>query len=342
MVIHSSEAERRLTRRIEGKPAVIVTRRLQPVVERRMDELFNVSLNPTDAPMNRQQLIHAMRNCDVLVPTVTDRIDAEMIAAAGDRLGLIANFGAGTEHIDLAAARARKIIVTNTPGVFTDDTADLTMGLILLVPRRFSEAVRTLRTGKWQGWSPSSLLGHRIGGKLLGIVGMGRIGQAVAHRARAFGLQIAYHNRHRLPEALENMLGARYEPDLDRLVAEADILSLNCPASPDTRHIIDARRIALMKPEAYLVNTARGDLVDEGALIEALEAGRLGGAGLDVYTNEPAVDPRLFSLPNVVLVPHLGSATFEGREASGERVIANIRIWADGHRPPDQVLEGLV
>ena len=257
MVIHSSEAERRLTRRIEGKPAVIVTRRLQPVVERRMDELFNVSLNPTDAPMNRQQLIHAMRNCDVLVPTVTDRIDAEMIAAAGDRLGLIANFGAGTEHIDLAAARARKIIVTNTPGVFTDDTADLTMGLILLVPRRFSEAVRTLRTGKWQGWSPSSLLGHRIGGKLLGIVGMGRIGQAVAHRARAFGLQIAYHNRHRLPEALENMLGARYEPDLDRLVAEADILSLNCPASPDTRHIIDARRIALMKPEAYLVNTAR-------------------------------------------------------------------------------------
>lgn len=307
-----------------------------------MDQLFNVSLNPSDAPMNRQQLIAAMRNCDVLVPTVTDRIDAEMLAAAGDRLGLIASFGAGTDHIDLAAARARKIMVTNTPGVFTDDTADLAMALILLVPRRFAEAVRAIQAGKWEGWAPSTLLGHRIGGKQLGIVGMGRIGQAVAHRARAFGLNIAYHNRHRLPEALENMLGARYEPDLDTLVREADILSLNCPASPETRHIIDSRRIALMKPEAYLVNTARGDLVDEAALIEALESGKLGGAGLDVYTNEPAVDSRLLSLPNVVLTPHVGSATFEGREASGERVIANIRIWADGHRPPDQVLEGLV
>ena len=342
MVIHSSEADRRPTRRIEGKPAVIVTRRLLPSVERRMDELFNVSLNPADTPLNRQQLIAAMRNCDVLVPTVTDRIDAEMIAAAGDRLGLIASFGAGTDHIDLAAARARRIMVTNTPGVFTDDTADLTMALILLVPRRFAEAVRTIHAGKWEGWSPSSLLGHRIGGKQLGIVGMGRIGQAVAHRARAFGLNVAYHNRHRLPDALENMLGVRYEPDLDDLVRQADILSLNCPASPETRHIIDARRIALMKPEAYLVNTARGDLVDEAALIDALESGKIGGAGLDVYTNEPAVDSRLLALPNVVLTPHVGSATFEGREASGERVIANIRIWADGHRPPDQVLEGLV
>lgn len=342
MVIHSSEADRRPTRRIEGKPSVIVTRKLLPEVEQRMDELFNVSLNPTDTALNRQQLIAAMRNCDVLVPTVTDRIDAEMIAAAGDRLRLIANYGAGTDHIDLAAARARKIMVTNTPGVFTDDTADLTMALILLVPRRFAEAARTLAAGEWSGWAPSSLLGHRIGGKQLGIVGMGRIGQAVAHRARAFGLNVIYHNRHRLPEALENMLGARYEPDLDALVREADILSLNCPSSPETHGLMDARRIGLMKPEAYLINTARGDLVDENALIAALESGRLGGAGLDVFSNEPAVDPRLLALPNVVLLPHVGSATFEGRADSGGRVIANIRVWADGHRPPDQVLEGWV
>lgn len=305
-----------------------------------MDELFHVSLNPTDVAMNRQQLIAAMRNCDVLVPTVTDRIDAEMIAAAGDRLRLIANYGAGTDHIDLAAARARKIIVTNTPGVFTDDTADVTMALILLVPRRFAEGARTIQAGKWQGWAPSTMLGHRIGGKTLGIVGMGRIGQAVAHRARAFGLSVIYHNRHRLPESLENMLGASYVPDLDKLVQEADILSLHCPASAETKNLIDARRIAMMKPESYLVNTARGELVDENAMIEALESGALGGAGLDVFSNEPAVNPRLLALPNVLLLPHLGSATFEGREASGERVIANIRFWADGHRPPDQVLEG--
>lgn len=340
MVIHSSEADRQSTRRIEGKPAVIVTRRLLPQIERRMDELFHVSLNPTDAAMNRQQLIAAMRNCDVLVPTVTDRIDAEMIAAAGNRLRLIANYGAGTDHIDLAAARARKIMVTNTPGVFTDDTADMTMALILLVPRRFAEGARTIQAGKWQGWAPSTMLGHRIGGKTLGIVGMGRIGQAVAHRARAFGLSVIYHNRHRLPEALENMLGARYVADLDTLVQEADILSLHCPATTETKHLIDARRIAMMKPDSYLVNTARGELVDENAMIEALETGALGGAGLDVFSNEPAVNPRLLALPNAVLLPHLGSSTFEGREASGERVIANIRFWADGHRPPDQVLEG--
>ncbi len=340
MVIHSSEADRQSTRRIEGKPAVIVTRKLLPHVEQRMDELFHVSLNPSDVAMNRQQLIAAMRNCDVLVPTLTDRIDAEMIAAAGDRLRLIANYGAGTDHIDLAAARARKIIITNTPGVLTDDTADMTMALILLVPRRFAEGARTIQAGKWQGWAPSTMLGHRIGGKQLGIVGMGRIGQAVAHRARAFGLSVIYHNRHRLPEALENMLGARYEPDLDALVRDADILSLHCPATAETKNLIDARRIAMMKPESYLVNTARGDLVDENAMIEALESGALGGAGLDVFSNEPAVNPRLLALPNVVLLPHLGSATFEGREATGERVIANIRFWADGHRPPDQVLEG--
>jgi glyoxylate reductase len=329
-----------LSPRLTGKPRVVVTRRLLPSVEARMGELFDVTLNADDTAMSREQLSEAMRHTDVLVPTVTDRIDAALIEGAGERLGLIANFGAGIEHIDLAAARARKIIVTNTPGVFTDDTADMAMSLIIAVPRRFKPGVQLLIEGKWQGWAPSGLLGHRLGGKVLGIVGMGRIGQAVAHRARGFGLEVVYHNRHRLPAALENMLGARYEEDLDAMLGKADIVTLHCPASAETRGLIDAARIAAMKPGAYLINTARGDLIDEGALIAALSDGRLGGAGLDVFAHEPAVDPRLLALPNVVAMPHLGSATVEGREASGERVIANIRFWADGHRPPDQVLEG--
>lgn len=336
----ASMAQRRDGRRVEGKPAVIVTRRLLPETERRMDELFNVSLNGMDHPMSREQLIAAMQRCDVLVPAVTDRIDADMIAQAGDRLGLIANFGAGIEHIDLAAARARRIIVTNTPGVFTDDTADMTIALIIAVTRRLIEGSRVVHDGSWAGWGPSTQLGHRIGGRTLGIVGMGRIGQAVAHRARAFGLSVVYHNRHRLPEALENMLGARYEADLDALVRHSDVISLHCPASPETHHLMDARRIALMKRDAYFINTARGELVDEPALIAALQERRIAGAGLDVYAREPDIDARLLALPGVVLLPHMGSATFEGREASGEKVIANIRFWADGHRPPDQVLEG--
>lgn len=329
-----------LARRVSGKPRVVVTRHLMPSVETRMHELFDVVLNEPDLPMPRADLVAAMREADVLVPTVTDRIDGAMIAEAGDRLGLIANFGAGTEHIDLRAARERKIIVTNTPGVFTDDTADLAMMLILSVPRRLGEGSRLVREGKWTGWAPSAMLGHRIGGKRLGIVGMGRIGQAVAHRARAFGMEVIYHNRHRLPASIENMLGASYEANLDRLIAEADVLTLHCPAAADTHHILDARRIAAMKPSAFVVNTARGDLIDEDALIAALEGGKLGGAGLDVYAREPHVDPRLLALPNVITLPHLGSATMEGREHAGEKVIANIRFWADGHRPPDQVLEG--
>lgn len=333
-------AHEAVKRRIEGKPSVIVTRRLLPETEQRMRELFDVTLNADDRAMTRDELVAAMRSCDVLVPTVTDTIDAGMIAEAGERLGLIANFGAGIEHIDLAATRARKIIVTNTPGVFTDDTADMTLALIISVARRLNHGGRILRAGKWEGWAPSTLLGHRLNGKTLGIIGMGRIGQAVAHRARAFGLQVAYHNRHRLPEALETMLGARYVANLDTLIGDADILSLHCPASPETHHLLDARRIALMKPEAYLINTARGQIVDEQALIEALVAGRIGGAGLDVFEHEPQVDPRLLAHHNVAILPHMGSATFEGRIASGDKVMANIRFWADGHRPPDQVLEG--
>ncbi|MFN5821876.1 MAG: 2-hydroxyacid dehydrogenase, partial [Novosphingobium sp.] len=246
----------------------------------------------------------------------------------------------GVDHIDLAAARARKIIVTHTPGVFTDDTADLTMMLILSVPRRLGEGSRLVRDGAWTGWAPTQLLGRSIGGKRLAIVGMGRIGQAVAHRARAFGMEVTYHNRRPLPGAIENMLGARYEADLDKLLAEADIITLHCPASAETHRLLDARRIALLKPDAYIINTARGDLIDEDALIVALEQGKLGGAGLDVYAREPAVDSRLIALPNVITLPHLGSATVEGRSLAGEKVIANIRFWVDGHRPPDQVLQG--
>ena len=306
-----------------------------------MSELFDARLNPDDEPLTRERLIAAMQEADVLVPTVTDRIDAEMIGRAGDQLKMIANFGAGTEHIDLEAAAARKIIVTNTPGVFTDDTADIAMAGIIGVPRRIREGVGLVRSGKWTGWAPSGMLGRKLGGKTLGIVGMGRIGQAVAHRARAFGLEIVYHNRKRLPEALERMFSARFEPDLDALIASADILTLHCPLTDDTRGMMDARRFALMKPGSSIINTARGELIDQEALIAALKSGQLAGAGLDVYPEEPKVDRRLVQHPNVMTLPHIGSATAEGREASGEKVIANIRFWMDGHRPPDQVLTGL-
>jgi glyoxylate reductase len=325
-----------------GKPRVVVTRHLLPSVEARLSELFDTQLNVEDVPFTRDRLATAMQEADVLVPTVTDRIDAELIDQAGPSLGLIASFGAGVDHIDLAAARARKILVTNTPGVFTDDTADLTMALIIGVPRRLREGTSLIRRHEWTGWAPSALLGRKLGGKVLGIVGMGRIGQAVAWRARAFGLTIRYHNRHRLPQAIESMFGAQYETDLDTLLREADIVSLHCPATEETRGLLSAARIAAMKPGATIINTARADLIDYEAMIGALEAGHLGGAGLDVFPQEPKVDDRLVALPNVIAQPHIGSATIEGREASGEKVIANIRFWADGHRPPDQVLDGLV
>lgn len=307
-----------------------------------MCELFDTALNRGDVPLSRDQLIAAMKNADVLVPTVTDRIDAAMIEQAGPQLRLIANFGAGTEHIDLAAAARRKIIVTNTPGVFTDDTADIAMCGIIGVPRRIREGVALVRSGKWSGWAPSGMLGRRLGGKVLGIVGMGRIGQAVAFRARPFGLSVIYNNRKQLPSAVETMLGARFVDDLDALLQKADIVTLHCPLTEETHGLLDARRIGLMKPGSSLINTARGELIDQEALISALESGHLAGAGLDVYPDEPHVDKRLLKHPNVMTLPHIGSATAEGREASGEKVIANIRFWMDGHRPPDQVLEGLV
>ena len=321
-------------------PTVIVTRELPDAIMDRMEALFHTTSNRDDRPFDRDALMAAVADCDVLVPTVTDPIDADLLAAAGPRLKLIANFGAGVNHIDLRAARARGIIVTNTPGVLTEDTADMTMALIVSVPRRLAEGEKLVRSGEWRGWSPGGMLGHRIGGKALGIVGMGRIGQAVAQRARAFGLSVHYHNRHRLPAVLEGQLGATWHPDLDAMLEQVDILTLHTPRNADSEKLLDRRRIGLLRPHVYLINASRGGIVDEDALVDALEAGRLAGAGLDVWAHEPAIDPRLLALPNVVMTPHMGSATYEGRVASGERVIQNIRMWADGHRPPDQVLEG--
>ncbi|WP_409574473.1 2-hydroxyacid dehydrogenase [Sphingomonas sp. TF3] len=321
-------------------PKVWVTRELPDAVMDRMEQLFHTTIHRGPAALTRDELAAAMAECDVLVPTVTDEIDAGLIASAGPALKLIANFGAGVNHIDLKAARARGIIVTNTPGVLTEDTADMTMALILSVPRRLAEGEKLVRSGEWKGWTPGGMLGHRIGGKALGILGMGRIGQAVARRARAFGLTIHYHNRLRLPKVVEAELQAQWHPNLDEMLSTIDILTIHTPRNPDSEGLIDAGRIALLRPHVYVINTSRGGIVDEGALIVALEGGRLAGAGLDVWQHEPQIDPRLLALPNVVMTPHMGSATFEGRLATGEKVIANIRMWADGHRPPDQVLEG--
>jgi glyoxylate reductase len=323
-------------------PKLIVTTELTDHVMDRMRELFDAQINMTGTAMSRAELEKAVASADVLAPTITDSIDADLIAKAGPQLKLIANFGVGVDHIDLKAARARGIIVTNTPGVLTEDTADMTMALILSVPRRLGEGEKLIRQGQWNGWRPNGMLGHRVNGKRLGIIGMGRIGRAVATRAKGFGITTLYHNRHRLPEGIEAELGATYEPNLDALLASVDIISINCPHTSETHELIDERRIALIKPDAYLINTARGEIVDEDALIKALQNGEIGGAGLDVYTHEPNVDPRLLALSNVVLLPHMGSATYEGREAMGEKVIANIRAWVDGHRPPDQVLEGWI
>ncbi|HAJ48314.1 MAG TPA: D-glycerate dehydrogenase, partial [Alphaproteobacteria bacterium] len=312
------------------KPLVIVTRKLPDVVETRMRELFDTRLNVDDTPMSQAQLIEAVAQADVLVPTVTDRIDSKVLARAGERLQLIANFGAGVDNIDVETARSRNITVTNTPGVLSDDTADMTMGLILAVPRRLVEGAGVIAKGDFKGWSPTWMLGNRLTGKRLGIIGMGRIGQAVAKRAQAFGLQIHYHNRKPVSKQIEEQLEATYWESLDQMLARMDIVSVNCPHTPATFHLLSARRLKLMKASAFIVNTARGEVIDENALARMLEAGELAGAGLDVYENEPAVNPKLLKLKNVVLLPHMGSATIEGRIDMGEKVIINIKTFADG------------
>ena len=324
-----------------NKPLVIVTRRLPDAIETRMMELFNCRLNLEDKPMSQAELIEAVKEADVLVPTVTDRIDASVLSHAGPKLRLIASFGTGVDHIDLKTARQRGITVTNTPGVLTEDTADMTMALILAVSRRLSEGERLVRAGKWTGWSPTSMLGQRIWGKRLGIIGMGRIGQAVARRARGFGLSIHYHNRRRVHESIEQELEATYWESLDQMLARMDIISVNCPHTPATYHLLSARRLKLLRPDAIIVNTSRGEVIDENALARLLAAGELAGAGLDVFEHEPAINPRLLKLENVVLLPHMGSATIEGRMAMGEKVLINIKTFVDGHAPPDRVLEAM-
>jgi len=324
------------------KPVVVVTRKLPDSVELRMRELFDARLNPEDKPMTQAQLAEAVKTADVLVPTVTDRIDASVLSKSGEQLKLIANFGNGVDNIDVTTAVQRGITVTNTPGVLTEDTADMTMALILAVPRRLVEGVKALETDQFRGWSPSWMLGHRLWGKRLGIVGMGRIGQAVARRARAFGLQIHYHNRKPVAAEIADELGATWWDSLDQMLARMDIVSINCPHTPATYHLISARRLKMMKPSAYIVNTARGEIIDEDAMVQLLETGALAGAGLDVFENEPRVDPRLLRLKNVVLLPHMGSATIEGRLDMGEKVIINIRTFVDGHRPPNRVVPAMV
>ncbi len=329
------------------KPLVVVTRKLPDTVETRMRELFDAHLNVDDIPMDQAALVEAVKKADVLVPTLTDRIDNAVLSQAGENLRLIASFSNGVDHIDVSSALARGITVTNTPGVLTEDTADMTMALILAVPRRLVEGAQTLigERDEWSGWSPTWMLGRRIWGKRLGIIGMGRIGQAVARRAKAFGLQIHYHNRRPLPGAVEEALEATYWESLDQMLARMDIVSVNCPHTPATFHLLSARRLKLMKREAYVVNTARGEVIDENALARMLEAGELAGAGLDVFEQEPAVNPKLVRLARngkVVLLPHMGSATLEGRVDMGEKVIVNIKTFMDGHRPPDRVLPSML
>jgi glyoxylate reductase len=323
---------------VRRKPLVIVTRKLPEAIETRMMELFDTRLNDTDAPQSKAQLIEALKSAEVLVPTVTDRIDSSVLAHANPKLRLIANYGTGVDHIDIEAAYARGITVTNTPGVLTEDTADMTMALILAVARRLAEGERIARSGEWQGWSPTWMLGHRITGKRLGILGMGRIGSAVARRARGFGLAIHYHNRHRVPDTLENELEATYWESLDQMLARMDIISVNCPHTPATFHLLSARRLKLLRPQAIVVNTSRGEVIDEAALTRMLHAREIAGAGLDVFEHEPAINPKLRQLDNVVLLPHMSSATIEGRLDMGEKVLINIKTFVDGHRPPDRVL----
>jgi glyoxylate reductase len=328
------------------KPLVVVTRKLPDSVETRMCELFDTRLNLDDKPMSQADLIEAAKAADVIVPTVTDHIDRSVLSHSGERLKLIANFGNGVDNIDVATALQRGITVTNTPGVLTEDTADMTMALILAVPRRLAEGSQVLTSDRdWTGWSPTWMLGHRIWGKRLGIVGMGRIGQAVARRAKAFGLQIHYHNRRRVPPRIEEELSATYWESLDQMLVRMDIISVNCPHTPATYHLLSARRLKLIRPEAYIVNTARGEVIDENALARLIETDEIAGAGLDVFEHEPAVSPKLVKLAKtgrVVLLPHLGSATIEGRVDMGEKVIINIKTFMDGHRPPDRVLPSML
>ena len=324
------------------KTKIILTRRLPDTVETRMRELFDATLNETDQPFNRAQLLEALKTADVLVPTVTDNLDASVIEQSGSQLRLIASFGTGVDHIDVNAARKKGITVTNTPGVLSEDTADVAMALILAVPRRIVQGDTKIRSGQWDGWSPTGMLGHRINGKRLGIIGMGSIGQAIARRAKAFGMAIHYHNRKAVHPSIESDLEATYWENVEQMLPRVDIISVNCPSTPATHHLLNAERLSLLPSHSYLVNTGRGDVIDELALLDLLKEKKIAGAGLDVYENEPVVTSALIDLPNVVLLPHIGSATIEGRQAMGEKVIINIQTFLDGHTPPDRVVPAML
>jgi glyoxylate reductase len=325
-----------------NRTKVVLTRRLPEPVETRLKELFDVTLRDHQTPMSRAELVNAVKTCDVLVPTITDKIDTGLLGQAGENLKLIANFGAGIDHIDVETARQRGILVSNTPDVVTEDTADMAMALLMAVVRKIPQGLQAMQSGEWTGWSPTAYLGGRLGRRRLGILGMGRIGQAVARRASAFGMQIHYHNRRRLRPEIEDTLGATYWESLDQMVARMDILSINCPHTPSTFHLMNARRLRLLKPSAVIVNTSRGEVIDENALTRMLRANELAGAGLDVYEHGTDINPRLRELDNVVLLPHMGSATLEGRVEMGEKVIINIKTFADGHRPPDMVVPSML
>ena len=324
------------------KTKIILTRRLPDTVETRMRELFNATLNQTDQPFTQEQLIQAVKTADVLVPTVTDSLSASVIEQAGPQLRLIASFGTGVDHIDVKAAREKGITVTNTPGVLSEDTADVAMSLILAVPRRIVQGDIKVRSGQWDGWSPTGMLGHRINGKRLGIIGMGSIGQAIARRAKAFGMSIHYHNRKAVHPSIEAELEATYWETIEQMLPRVDIISINCPSTPATHHLLNKERLSLLSPHSYLVNTGRGDVIDEMALIELLKENKIAGAGLDVYEHEPVISSALIDLPNVVLLPHIGSATIEGRHAMGDKVIINIQTFLDGHTPPDRVVPAML
>ena len=320
------------------KPLVIVTRRLPELVETRLMELFNTKLSIDDKPFSKKQLIDAVKEADVLIPTVTDKIDMNILENASSKLKLIANFGNGTDHIDIETAQKKKIIVTNTPGVLTEDTADMVMGLLLAVPRKVIAGEHLIRSGKWEGWSPTHMMGRRIWGKRLGIIGMGSIGQAVARRAIGFGLNIHYHNRNRLPDIIEESHQATFWDDLDQMLPKMDIISINCPSTPETYHLLSRERLSSLQPHAYIINTSRGKIINEEALAELLSEGKIAGAGLDVFEREPSVSKILLGAPNTVLLPHMGSATVEARIEMGEKVIVNIQTLLNGHRPPDRII----
>ncbi|MCY4261669.1 MAG: D-glycerate dehydrogenase [Rhodobacteraceae bacterium] len=321
---------------------VAVTRKLPEGVEKRLSELFDTTLRHDDTPMTKGELAMAMASANVLVPTITDSIDHALLAKAGPQLRLIANYGAGFDHIDIETARQRGILVSNTPGVNSDDTADMALCLMLAVTRRLRESLQMMDSGQWDGWAPTALMGTRLGGKNLGILGMGRVGTAVARRARVFGMHIHYHNRKRVHPDLEGELDAHYWESLDQMVSRMDIISVNCPHTPATFHLLHARRLKLAKPTAVIINTSRGDVIDQNALTRMLQSSELAGAGLDVFEKGVDINPELRDQNNVVLLPHIGSATTEGRIQMGEKVLINIKTHEDGHRPPDLVVPGMV